>query len=189
MISVWQNYTELYSFINNCLRASKPSSCHLSPHFLPYAEPIFRWLPVHVRWNEREIIAFCAFLHHFLQFLKEKRSLSSFLSLLKIARLWGNEISPSPGAWGLIDLVMALPSITPVESGQKGGNSYTCRWSIEWWKASSCTMWSGIGWIFKSLWFPLVAKKFNMDILYTLQISSKILGRNYYSVTIIFSTT
>ena len=31
----------------------------------------------------------------------QKRSLSSFLSLLKIARLWGNEISPSPGAWGL----------------------------------------------------------------------------------------
>ena len=48
-----------------------------------------------------EIIAFCTFLHHFLQFLKEKKSLSSFLSLLKIARLWGNEISPSPGAWGL----------------------------------------------------------------------------------------
>ena len=46
-----------------------------------------------------EIIAFCAFLHNFLQFLKEKKIL--FLSLLKIARLWGNEISPSPGAWGL----------------------------------------------------------------------------------------
>ena len=41
------------------------------------------------------------FLNHFLQFLKEKRSLSSFLSLLKIARLWGNEISPSPGGRGL----------------------------------------------------------------------------------------
>ena len=51
--------------------------------------------------KEREIIAFCAFLHHFLQFLKEKRSLSSFLSLLKIARLRDNEISPSPGTWGL----------------------------------------------------------------------------------------
>ena len=48
-----------------------------------------------------EIIAFCAFLHHFLQFLKEKRSLSSFLSFLKIARLWDNEISPSPGGRGL----------------------------------------------------------------------------------------
>ena len=34
---------------------------------------------------------------------KKKRTLSSFLSLLKIARLWGNEISPSPAGRGLID--------------------------------------------------------------------------------------
>ena len=34
-------------------------------------------------------------------FLKKKDLLSSFLSLLKIARLWGNEISPSAGALGL----------------------------------------------------------------------------------------
>ena len=96
---LWQNDTEPYSFINNRLR--KPSSSHLSPHSLPYALPIFRWLPVHVKWKRKKIIAFCAFLHNFLQFLKEKRSLSSFLSLLKITQLWGNEISPSPGTWGL----------------------------------------------------------------------------------------
>ena len=47
MISVWQNYTELYSFINNCLRASQTSSRHLSPCSLPYVEPIFSRLPVH----------------------------------------------------------------------------------------------------------------------------------------------
>ena len=41
--------------------------------------------------NERKIIAFCVFVHHFLQFLKKKK-----ISL--IFNFWGNETSPSPGA-------------------------------------------------------------------------------------------
>ena len=119
MISIWQNDTEPYSFINNRLRASEPSFCHLSTRSLPYALPIFRWLPVHIRWKRKgNNCILCFFLHHFLQFLKEKRSLSSFLSLLKIAWLWGNEISPSPGGRGLRKIEpppqnLALHSLTP----------------------------------------------------------------------------
>ena len=46
-----KNDTETYSFINNRLRASEPSFCHLSTRSLPYALLIFRWLPVHITWK------------------------------------------------------------------------------------------------------------------------------------------
>ena len=131
MISVWQDDIEPYSFINNRLRASKPLFCHLSPPSLPYTLPIFGWMPVHVRWKRKgdNCILCFFFLHHFIQFLKEKRSLSSFLSLLKIARCWGNEISPLPGIRGLTLKVILLLLEVMVNYGREQGR--LCRVSLQ----------------------------------------------------------
>ena len=62
----------------------------------------FRWLPVHVRWKRKGNNCILCFFTSFLTISKRKKIFIFILSLLKIARLWGNEISPLPGAWGLI---------------------------------------------------------------------------------------
>ena len=89
VISVWQNDTEPYSFINNCLRASKPSFCHLSPPSLPYALPIFRWLLVHVRWKRKGNNCILCFFTSFLTISKRKKI---FIFIFKLA-----ENSPAVG--------------------------------------------------------------------------------------------
>ena len=73
MISLWQNYTEPYSFINNRLRASQTSSCYLSPRSLPYTELIFRGLSVHVRWKRKGNNCILCFFTSFLTISKRKK--------------------------------------------------------------------------------------------------------------------
>ena len=73
LISVWQNDTEPYSFINNRLRASKPSFCHLSTRSLSYTLPIFRWLPVHVKWKRKGSNCILCFFTSFLTISKRKK--------------------------------------------------------------------------------------------------------------------
>ena len=70
------------------------------------------------------------FLHYFLQFLKGKRSLSSFLSLLKIAWLWGNEISPLPSAWRVNSSNTASYPHTLSDAQE---SHFSCRYSREAW--------------------------------------------------------
>ena len=86
---VRQNDTEPYSFVNNRLRASKPSFCHLSPPSLPYTLPIFRWLPVHVRWKRKGNNCILCFFTSFLTISKRKKI---FIFIFKLA-----EISPEVG--------------------------------------------------------------------------------------------
>ena len=56
MISVWQNYTESYSFINNRLRASQTLSCYLSPRSLRNVDKLIR----RAKLNEENRVAAAA---------------------------------------------------------------------------------------------------------------------------------
>ena len=75
--------------------------CHLSTRSLPYALPIFRWLPVHVRWKRKGNDCILCFFTSFLTIFKRKKIFIFIFKLAENSPARGNEISPSPDGRGL----------------------------------------------------------------------------------------